>query len=84
VEQLLAFGHVDGDHLARAQRALFDDGRLVGRHHPGLGSRDQQPVAGHDIAHRAQPVAVEPAQTQRPSVIASAAGPSHGSITELQ
>ena len=25
-----------------------------------------------------------PAQTQRPSVIASAAGPSHGSITELQ
>ena len=30
------------------------------------------------------PLRSKPAQTQRPSVIAKAAGPSHGSITELQ
>ena len=36
-------GHVHGDHLAGAKRALFDHGGLVDRHHPGLGPGDQQP-----------------------------------------
>jgi hypothetical protein len=59
VEQLLLL-HVDGDHLARAQRALFDDGGLVHGNHPRLGARDHQTIARHDVAHRAQPVPVEP------------------------
>jgi len=51
---------VHGQHLTGAKRALFPDARLIDRHHPGLGPGDHQPVAGDHIAHRAQPVAIEP------------------------
>ncbi|MPL60913.1 hypothetical protein SDC9_06477 [bioreactor metagenome] len=56
-----ALAHVDGDHLPRPERALFAHVHLVDRDHARLGARDQHAVAGHHIAHRAQPVAVEPA-----------------------
>lgn len=54
------FFHVHGQHLPRTQGALFHHARLIHRHHPGLGTRHHQPVAGHHIAHRTQPTAVHP------------------------
>lgn len=56
-----AVPHIDGDHLARPQRALFAHIGFIDRHHADLGTRDQQVVPGHDIAHRPQPVAVQSA-----------------------
>ncbi len=61
-----ALGHVDRQQLPRPQRALLLDLRFVHRHHPGLGARDHQPVAGHHIAHRAQTVAVQPGADPAP------------------
>ena len=56
-----ALGHIDRNHLPRPKRTLFPDGRFIHRHHARLGPGNQQPVARHDIAHRAQTVAVKPA-----------------------
>ncbi len=57
----LAIDHIDGYHLSRSQRALFAHRGFVHRHHPGLGPGNQHPIAGDDIAHGPQAVAVKPA-----------------------
>ena len=49
---------VDRDHLPGAERALLDDRLLVHGHHSGFGSRNQETLAGHGVAQRAQPVPV--------------------------
>ena len=60
VVQQPASRQVDGQHLARAEATLLADRALVGRHHADLGAGNHQPVAGDDVAHGAQPVAVHP------------------------
>jgi hypothetical protein len=60
VVEELALGHVDGDELPGAERTLLHHRRLVDGNHARLGARDQHPLAGHDIAHGAQAVPVEP------------------------
>ena len=55
----LALFHIDGEQLTGAKRAFLDAGRLVHRDHARLGPGDHQPITRHDIAHRAQAVAVQ-------------------------
>ena len=59
VMEELALGHIDSNHLPRPQGALFANGGFIHRHHPCLRARNQQPIAGHDIAHRAQAIAIK-------------------------
>jgi hypothetical protein len=53
---------IDADHLARPQSAFLDNFPLVDKDHSGLRARQQQAVFRHRIAHRPQPVAVQPGQ----------------------
>ena len=57
---------VDGNHLARAKAALFDDGVFRNDDHPGFRTDDQQPVIGAAVAQRAQRVAVDPGDRPMP------------------
>ena len=58
VEQL-SFFHVHGNQLTRPKRTFFAHGRFLDRHHSSLGPSNQQAIARHDIAHRAQAVPVK-------------------------
>ena len=50
-----SLGHVDRQHLARAEPALLDHARLVRRHHADLGPGEDQPVAAVRRHRVAQP-----------------------------
>ncbi len=50
---------VDSDHLAGADLALADDPGFIDRHGADLRATDHQAIVGHQVARRAQAVAVE-------------------------
>ena len=54
-----AGGEVDGDHLARAKAAPFDDLVVVDGEHADLGGEEEAAVAGNEVAGGAEAVAVE-------------------------
>ena len=54
-----AFGHVHGDHLTWAKRAFFAHCRLICWYHAHFGAGDQLTVAGDDIAHGPQSIAIQ-------------------------
>ena len=54
-----ALVEIDEQHLARLQAPLGDDVLLGDGQHAHLGGHDDAPVAGHEVARGAQPVAVQ-------------------------
>ena len=54
-----ALVEVDQEHLARLQTPLLDDLRVGNRQHAGFRGHHHEVVVGHEIARRAQAVAVE-------------------------
>ncbi len=77
-----ALGGVDEEHPARLQPALADDVAGVDVEHADLGGQHDEAVVGDPVAARAQAVAVEHGADCVPSVNATQAGPSQGSISE--
>ena len=73
---------VEQEQLARGQPALALDVLGSDRDHPGLGGQHDVALGVLHPAAGAQAVAVEHRAAQRPSVNATAAGPSHGSIRQ--
>ena len=59
VAEQAAVVEVDGQHLARAQAALFDDAALFELHHPGFRAHHHIAVAGDAVAGRPQAIAIQ-------------------------
>jgi hypothetical protein len=77
-----AGGGVDEEHPARLQPALGDDLGVGDVQDADLAGQHDQVVLGVPPAARAQPLRSRTAPMSVPSVNATAAGPSHGSMIE--
>ena len=60
VVKQLPLGHIHRQKLPRPQRALLNHLRLVQRDHARLGPGNHHTIVGHHIAHRPQPVPIQP------------------------
>ena len=58
IEEHLSTLQVDTHHLAGTDPSTLDNTVLGNNHHAGFRTGDDQPVIGHDIAHRAEAVPV--------------------------
>ena len=76
------FGRVDQEHASRTQAAFRFDFRGRNVQHAGFRGHDHQAAVGDPIAAGTQAVAVQQAPIQVPSVKATDAGPSQGSIRQ--
>jgi hypothetical protein len=73
---------VDEEHPAGLQPALADDGGRVDVEHADLGGQHDEAVVGDPVAEGRRPLRSSTAPIWVPSVNATQAGPSHGSISE--